>query len=78
MKKAASWPPFALDQIRASGYEEIYAVSRLRRRIADRAAAGDALARRQRRAALDVLDEEVERALRMRLDELQLREDSCL
>jgi hypothetical protein len=50
-----------------------------RRRVADRAAARDALARRQRGAALDVVDEEVERALRMRLDELELREvEVCL
>ena len=42
-------------------------MSGLRRRIGDRAAARHALARRQRAAALDVIDEELQRAPRVRV-----------
>ena len=55
-------------------------MSRLRGRSGDLAAVWavwNALAGRQRRAALDVVDEQIEGALRMRLDQLELRE-RCL
>jgi hypothetical protein len=50
----------------------------LRRRIGNRAAARDALARRERNILLHLLDQQVERALRVRLDEFQLREVELL
>ena len=49
-------------------------MSRLRRRVGDLAAARNALIGRQRRAALDLPDEQIEGALRVRLDQLELRE----
>src|SRR2546421_9586230 len=54
--------------------QEACAVSWLRRRVADRDAAAYALARRQRPAALHQIDKQVEGAMRMRIDELELRE----
>src|SRR5437762_8724814 len=56
--------------------EELCAVADLRGRTGDRAAAWDALARRQPRTRLDVIDEQIERALGMRLDQLELRKRS--
>ena len=48
-------------------------MARFRRIRGDRLALGYALAWRQRRIGLDVIDEEVERLLRVRLDHHQLR-----
>ena len=56
------------------GPEEICAVSRLRRRGGYLAAARNALIGRQRRAALDLPDEQIEGTLRVRLDQFELRE----
>src|SRR5438105_10147646 len=42
--------------------------------VGNRAAAWNTLARRQRNISLDRVNEEIERALRMRLDVLELRE----
>src|SRR3954470_13716358 len=78
MKKGGPRAAFRACQTHASGHEEIRAVFRLRGRIADRAATRDALARRQRSAPLDVVHQEVERVLRVRLDELELREVELL
>ena len=47
---------------------------RLRRRVGDLAAARNALVGRQRRAALDLRYKQIEGALRVRLDQLELRE----
>src|SRR4051794_41454860 len=55
--------------------EERRAMPRLGRMRCNRRAAPDALVGRQRRSPLDVIDEEVEGALRVRLDELELREE---
>ena len=57
-----------------SGHEKVCAVSRLRRRVGDLAAGRNALVGRQRRAALDLRYKQIEGALRMRLDQLELRE----
>src|SRR5881628_2635129 len=59
----------------ASRDEERGAVSGLRGLLGDRRPVRDALARRERGALLDVVDEEVEGTLRVRLDQLQARED---
>src|SRR5215467_182259 len=48
----------------------------LRRHCGDLASDRDALARRQRDCEFDLGDQQIERLLRMGLDELQLREDS--
>ena len=50
----------------------------LGRAVGNRAGSCDALARRQPAAALDVLDQEIEGALRMRLDQLDLREEELV
>ena len=55
-------------------YQQVLAVARLGRRLGNRAALGNALAGRQRCLGLDVIDEQVERLLRVRLDHHQLRE----
>ncbi len=57
-----------------SGREKICAVSRLPRRVGDLAATRNALIGRQRRTALDLPDEQIEGALRVRLDQFELRE----
>ena len=62
----------------ASRHEQARAVSGLRRGIRDGSAASDALTRGKGSAALDVLDNQVKRALRMRLDQLELREAELL
>jgi hypothetical protein len=54
--------------------EKLGAVTRLRGRVGDGRAAADTLARRQLAAPVDVLDQQIEGALRMRLDQLDLRE----
>src|SRR5467141_1269506 len=54
--------------------EEIGAVARLRRAGGDRSAVGDALGRRQPGPVLYGIDQQIERALRVGLDELELRE----
>src|SRR5882724_3032752 len=54
--------------------EEIGAVARLRRAGGDRPAVGDALGRRQPGPVLYGIDQQIERALRVGLDELELRE----
>jgi hypothetical protein len=51
---------------------------RLARRSSDGAAARDALVGRQAAPLLDEIDQQVEGALRMRLDELELREGELL
>ena len=55
-------------------YEEIGAVARLGRSCRDRAAARDALVRRQFGALLDLNRQQVKGALGMLLDQLELRE----
>jgi len=57
-----------------SGREKICAVSRLPRRVGDLAATRNALIGRQRRTAFDLPDEQIEGALRVRLDQFELRE----
>ncbi len=58
----------------ASGHEQARAVSRLRRRVGDAPRARNALVGRQRHAALDLVYQKIESALRVRLDQLELRE----
>jgi hypothetical protein len=53
-------------------------VARLRRAGRDDAAARDALFRRQRRSILDVVDQEIERPLSMRLEVLELQRKNAL
>ena len=55
-------------------YQQVGAVACLRRVARDRAALRNALARRQRRLVFDMIDEEVERLLRVRLDQHELGE----
>src|SRR6266850_5226010 len=55
-------------------HEEVGAVARLPRAGGDRPAAGDALRRRQLGPVLYRIDQKIERALRVGLDELELRE----
>src|SRR5260221_1828566 len=57
-----------------SRHEESGAMPRLVRRCGDGAAARDALVGGQAAAMLDEIDQQVEGALRMRLNELELRE----
>src|SRR5205807_2401039 len=57
-----------------SGNEQIGAMSRLRRCVRDGARPWNALAWRQRRVVLDVVHEQIERLLRVRLNEFELRE----
>src|SRR5262249_24746072 len=57
-----------------SPHQDLRAVAGLRRAGGDRTAARDALAGWELRAALDVVDQQVERALGVRLDQLELRE----
>ena len=49
-------------------------MSRLRRRVGDALPARNALVGRQRYVVLDLVHEQVESALRVRLDQLELRE----
>src|SRR5439155_20385632 len=55
------------------GHEQARAVSRLRRRVGDALPARNALVGRQRHVVLDLVYEQVESALRVRLDQLELR-----
>src|SRR5439155_6479476 len=59
-------------------HKETRAVSRLCRRLGDGAAARDALAGRQLAAVLHLLDQQVEGLLRVRLDQLELREQQLV
>src|SRR5260221_4200498 len=49
-------------------------MARLRRRVGDAPRARNALVGRQRHAALDLVYQKIESALRVRLDQLELRE----
>src|SRR5438046_8718931 len=72
-EKGGQRPPFNWS-CTFSGHKQARAVSRLRRLIGDATPARDALARRQRRAALHVAHQHVESALCVWLNELELRE----
>src|SRR5262249_19249336 len=61
-------------RVGGSGREELGTVAGLGRLTGDRPTARDALAGRELAVMLDVGDEEVERALRVGLDDLELRE----
>src|SRR5439155_10376191 len=58
----------------ASGREEVRAMPRLRRRVGDPLSARNALVGWQRHVVLDLVYQQVESALRVRLDQLELRE----
>src|SRR2546427_242539 len=57
-----------------SGHEQARAMSGLRRRVGDGLPARNALVGRKRHVVLDLVHEQVEGALRVRLDQLELRE----
>src|SRR5258708_14432504 len=56
------------------GQEPDRAMSRLGRRVGDASLARNALVGRKRHVVLDLVDEQVEGALRVRFDQLELRE----
>src|SRR5213596_596391 len=66
--------PAAAPNSADSGHEEARAMSRLRRRVGDAPSARNALVGRKRHVVLDVVYQQIESALRVRLDQLELRE----
>src|SRR6266571_61835 len=66
--------PAAAPNSAASGHEEARAMSRLRRRVGDAPSARNALVGRHGHVVLHLAHQEIEGALRVRLDQLELRE----